>query len=173
MNPELVLGFDIQPKRLGWAYYDALYRKSGCITFSNLKFEEPFLWQQVDRAVLIVLEEVDKINGKILGFYIEQPFLLSVKIAYNYGYIMAFLRVALEKYEPDIGIEWFQPKEWRKLSIENGNASKEEIFQTAVSLGFQPENQDAADASLIAIAGRTTYDSFEARLPKNGSKELL
>lgn len=50
-------------------------------------------------------------------------------------------------------VNWVLPKVWKKLVLGNGNASKQDIMDWAVSQGFAPETQDQADAIAIAHYG--------------------
>jgi Holliday junction resolvasome RuvABC endonuclease subunit len=98
---------------------------------------------------------------------IEKPYVgVSPAIALAIAETMGAIEVLSSAAWPKAHIYRLTPSEWRKRCGLSGRATKAEVTERAKQIGFTPENQDAADAGLMAWAGALGQASPGARQGK-------
>jgi hypothetical protein len=140
-----VWGIDIAPTRIAIAVFrpDG-YRWSETTTLNKGG-------RQYDR-IRDALRSCEKDNGEPSQICIEQPALPFVKATFMAGAVCARLEDAIFGLHPHVIIRWMQPSEWRKWGGLSGRASKDEVMEFARNVGFAPDDQDQADAGVVALA---------------------
>ena len=83
---------------------------------------------------------------------IERPAYPFLKAAFSAGMVCGRLEDAIFGSWDDVVIRWMQPAEWRKLAGLSGRATKDEVMAWSFEEGYEPDDQDQADASAIACA---------------------
>jgi hypothetical protein len=155
----LCLGLDVSPKRLGWALArleDGAPVACGCesLDMTRTSYVEAFsyIWRAAAGA---------NGSGEVHYIAMELPALppkSGTRSAFLAG--CAWQRAydeAMRKW-PWAVVDEMQPSEWRQLAGLKGNASKAEVTEHALDIGFDTYLngglvQDAADAACIALAG--------------------
>jgi len=139
-----VWGIDISPTRIAVAVFgDDGYRWS-----ETTKLNDGRQYDRIRDALRICELE----NGEPTDICIEQPALPFVKATFMAGAVCARLEDAIFGIFPHVVIRWMQPSEWRKIAGMSGRASKDEVMEYAKESGFTPEDQDQADAGVVALA---------------------
>jgi hypothetical protein len=139
-----VWGIDISPTRIAIAVFgDDGHRWSETTTLKG--------GRQYER-IRDALRSCESSNGEPTDICIEQPALPFVKATFMAGAVCARLEDAVFAVFPHAVIRWMQPSEWRKISGLSGRATKDEVKQYAEECGFQPADQDQADAGIVALA---------------------
>jgi len=145
MNDQM-WGIDISPNRIAVAVYGGNPRHRWSET-TNLKDGRQYT------RIRDALRSCDVANGEPTDITIEKPALPFINATFMAGAVCARLEDALFNLYPHAIIRWMQPSEWRKIAGLSGRASKEEVMFYAVQNGYDPADQDQADAGVIALAG--------------------
>ena len=140
-----VWGIDVSPTRIAIAIYGGDKRWSG--TYALNKDNDQYT--SIRNALI---DAVRNANTEPTDICIEQPALPFARAAYMAGAVCARTEDAVLGRWPHVILRWMQPSEWRKIAGAGGRASKDEVMAHSFELGFDPADQDQADASLIAYA---------------------
>ncbi len=151
----LVVGLDPSPKRLGYAVARVSERGFRPLKCGTMHMEPGP--HAVVGAMKSVRRRIDALGGVVTLIGIEKGFVgvnqaVAGQIMETMGGVAALCAVAW----PHPEIKRVTPSGWRKLSGLSGRASKAEVFERALQLGWEIRDgdQDAADAALIAWAAR-------------------
>lgn len=96
--------------------------------------------------------DASKENAEPTDVCVEQPALPFARAAYMAGAVCARTQDAVFGRWPHVVMRWMQPTEWRKIAGLGGRASKSDVLAWSLEMGFDPTDQDQADASAIAVA---------------------
>ncbi len=148
---EFVWGIDVAVSRLAFAFA-AL--PNGPIAVESLRLDTEFREGQrlglIDRQVRIFARQV---NGEhpAAVVWIEQPTGAhpSPALMYVAGVVQAALFETLA-----VPVWTIPPASWKKNSVGQGNATKDQVAAWVRERGGECETQDEADAYAIAAAGR-------------------
>lgn len=139
-----VWGIDISPTRIAIAVYgDDGYRWA-----ETTRLNDGRQYERIRDA----LRSCENGNGEPSDICVEQPALPFVKATFMAGAVCARLEDAIFGVFPHAIIRWMQPSEWRKIAGMSGRASKDDVYGFSCGIGFDPADQDQADASVIAFA---------------------
>ncbi len=147
--PQLTVGLDPDTKVLGWAVKSERGPvKCGTIALSGMGTRAQVL------HALTEIEDITRTCGGDVGtVVIEQPFVgPNARSALQLAEAMGQAMMAAELTWPGARIERMQPSTWRKRAGISGRASKLEVAFHARALGWDPPDQHAADAALMAEA---------------------
>lgn len=139
-----VWGIDVSPTRVALA----VYRPDGYRWSETTSLKDGRQYERLRDA----LRSCERANGEPSEICIEQPALPFVKATFMAGAVCARLEDAVFGLFPHAVIRWMQPSEWRKIAGMSGRASKDEVMAFAIAAGFEPEDQDQADAGVVALA---------------------
>jgi hypothetical protein len=146
-DDQAVWGIDISPTRIAVAVYTTGGKHAKTYPLTN----GPGQYTEI-RDALIDVARSEWVWGEPTDVCIEQPALPFAKAAFWAGAACARTEDAVLGRWPHVVIRWMQPAEWRKIAGIGGRATKDEVKAWSHELGFAPEDQDQADASLIAYA---------------------
>lgn len=162
----LVLGLDPSPLRLGYALAEwDLGTPRWCGTLEIFKADAGWRERQIQQALgkINYTLTIKYPQFAIAAISVEAMFMGpskgdSIDLADNAG-IVCGLAASMWENTP---IYRFRPAEWRKANGLKGNATKQECYEHAKLVGFDPPpiittkdklgGQDAADAGLIGLA---------------------
>ena len=134
-----ILGIDVQPTRLGFAVMvDG--KPHDCWTTHIDGFPT-----KIAAALADCPPRIDRIAR-------EWPITRFVSHARRYGAVEARLDDAIFGMWPDVNLVAYKPNEWKVRCDLPGNASKDLVMECARANGWNPLDQDAADAACIAMA---------------------
>lgn len=143
-----ILGIDVQPTRLGFAVIvDGKPHDCWTTHIDGLP-------TKIGAALADCPARIDRIAR-------EWPITRFVSIARRYGAVEARLDDLIFESWPGVELVAYKPTEWKVRCDLPGNASKELVMAHARENGWNPPDQDAADAACIAMAAVKAMD--EAR----------
>lgn len=147
--PELTVGLDPDTNVIGWA----VKSNRGPIRCGTIKLAEMGTHAQLLHALTEVEEITRQCGGDVGTVVIEMPFVgPNASSALKLAEAMGQAKMAAELTWPGARIERMQPSTWRKRAGISGRASKLEVAFHARALGWDPPDQHAADAALMAEA---------------------
>lgn len=141
-------GIDVSPTRIAIAVYSESGKRWSS-TYSLNRDDDQY------GAIRDALVDASKHNNEPTDICIEQPALPFARAAYMAGAVCARTQDAVFGRWPHVILRWMQPTEWRKIAGIGGRATKDEVMAWSIEEGFEPEDQDQADASAIAYARHT------------------
>ncbi len=147
--PSLTVGLDPDTKVLGWAVRsDRGPVRCGTVDLATMGTRAQLL------HALSEVEAVTRTCGGDVGtVVIEMPFVgPNAKSALQLAEAMGRAQLAAEMTWPGARIVRMQPSSWRKAAGLSGRATKLEVAFHARALGWDPPDQHAADAALMAEA---------------------
>lgn len=143
-DQQKVWGIDVSPTRIAVA----VYSEAGTRWTETSPLNEGPQYEAVRDALV----SASRANGEPTDVCIEQPALPFARAAYMAGAVCARTQDAVLGRWPHVVIRWMQPSEWRRIAGLGGRATKQEVFDWSLAFGFDPADQDQADASAIAYA---------------------
>lgn len=164
----LVMGLDPSPMRLGFGFVELLTGKPRwCGTAHIYLPDKGWRDKQLKRAFTNIKQSLtDKRDAHytVPLIVIEQMFVgPNPKTSLDLANVAGWTGGIASGFWDDALFDFYAPAEWRKSNGLPGNATKEDCYAKAVSLGFDPPprlkdkkkdtGQDAADAALMARAG--------------------
>lgn len=146
-DDQLVWGIDISPTRIAIAVYGEGTRVSATTSIVNGHGQYEGI-----RGALREMSRNDSVWSEPTDICVEQPALPFAKAAFWAGAACGRVEDAILGRWPHIVLRWMQPSEWRKIAGIGGRATKDEVMAWSIETGFEPDDQDQADASAIAYA---------------------
>ncbi len=143
MNNKKILALDLGTKT-GWAIKSQNKITSGTIEFKPSRFEGGGMrYLRFQKW----LEEVNQLtNGIDLVYFEEVRRHLGVDASHAYGGFMAYLTGWCESKNPKIPYLGIPVKVIKKHITGNGNSKKEVVGEAVKKLGFNPVDDNEADA---------------------------
>lgn len=140
-----IWGIDVSPTRIAIAVYSPAGKRWAETTPLNTGDDQYVL-------VRNALISASRNNNEPTDVCVEQPAMPFARAAYMAGAVCARTQDAIFGRWPHVVLRWMQPSEWRKIAGLGGRASKDEVMLWSIEMGFNPKDQDQADASAIAVA---------------------
>ena len=143
MNNKKILAIDLGTKT-GWAIKSQNQITSGTIEFKPSRFEGGGMrYLRFQKW----LEEINQLtNGIDLVYFEEVRRHLGVDASHAYGGFMAYLTGWCESKNPKIPYLGIPVKVIKKHITGNGNSKKEVVIEAIKKLGFNPVDDNEADA---------------------------
>ena len=142
-----VWGIDISPTRIAIAAYGDTNRYANTW---KLDHKVELAQYKGIRDALVSCAYAN--GGRPEHICIERPAYPFLKAAFSAGMVCGRLEDAIFGRWDDVVVRWMQPAEWRKLAGLSGRATKDEVMAWSFDEGYDPKDQDQADASAIAFA---------------------
>lgn len=143
MNNKKILALDLGTKT-GWAIKSQNQITSGTIEFKPSRFEGGGMrYLRFQKW----LEEINQLTGGIdLVYFEEVRRHLGVDASHAYGGFLAYLTGWCEEKNPKIPYLGIPVKAIKKHITGNGNSKKEVVIEAVKKLGFNPKDDNEADA---------------------------
>jgi Holliday junction resolvasome RuvABC endonuclease subunit len=143
MNNKKILALDLGTKT-GWAIKSQNQITSGTIEFKPSRFEGGGMrYLRFQKW----LEEINQLTDGIdLVYFEEVRRHLGVDASHAYGGFLAYLTGWCEEKNPKIPYLGTPVKAIKKHITGNGNSKKEVVIEAVKKLGFNPKNDNEADA---------------------------
>ena len=143
MNSKKILALDLGTKT-GWAIKSQNQITSGTVEFKPSRFEGGGMrYLRFQKW----LEEINQLtNGIDLVYFEEVRRHLGVDASHAYGGFMAYLTGWCESKNPKIPYLGIPVKTIKKHITGNGNSKKEVVIEAIKKLGFNPVDDNEADA---------------------------
>ena len=170
----LLAGFDVSPRRMGWALCDLVSGEPvacGCEAIELPKNgwdRKQIIWGLNNAGLFDWMD-----SWKVRAVYLEHPISRFNLVSYHAGFAVGMTAAEVQRRWPHAPVEYLKPSEWRLLAGLKGNASKADVYVEALrvlkvtDVGDMP-NQDAADALLIAVAGQRRNGENWSRAVERG-----
>lgn len=158
----LLLGIDVSPKRLGWGLVDLVTGEPVACGCESIDLpDHGWMHKQVQRALLDGPCSVVGIGAdtlwEIQAVYIEDTAQAGKYRQHDAGRAQGIVQAEVERRWPWATVQFLKPSEWKKLAGLKGNATKLDVWEHANHEALRlmrGQQQDAADALLIAVAGQ-------------------
>ncbi len=143
MNNKKILALDLGTKT-GWAIKSQNQITSGTIEFKPSRFEGGGMrYLRFQKW----LGEINQLTGGIdLVYFEEVRRHLGVDASHAYGGFLAYLTGWCEEKNPKIPYLGIPVKAIKKHMTGNGNSKKEVVIEAVKKLGFNPKDDNEADA---------------------------
>jgi len=143
MNNKKILALDLGTKT-GWAIKSQNQITSGTIEFKPSRFEGGGMrYLRFQKW----LEEINQLTDGIdLVYFEEVRRHLGVDASHAYGGFLAYLTGWCEDKNPKIPYLGIPVKAIKKHITGNGNSKKEAVIEAVKKLGFNPKDDNEADA---------------------------
>lgn len=143
MNNKKILALDLGTKT-GWAIKSQNQITSGTIEFKPSRFEGGGMrYLRFQKW----LGEINQLTGGIdLVYFEEVRRHLGVDASHAYGGFLAYLTGWCEEKNPKIPYLGIPVKAIKKHITGNGNSKKEVVIEAVKKLGFNPKDDNEADA---------------------------
>ncbi len=143
MNNKKILALDLGTKT-GWAIKSQNQITSGTIEFKPSRFEGGGMrYLRFQKW----LEEINQLTDGIdLVYFEEVRRHLGVDASHAYGGFLAYLTGWCEEKNPKIPYLGIPVKAIKKHITGNGNSKKEVVIEAVKKLGFNPKDDNEADA---------------------------
>ena len=143
MNNKKILALDLGTKT-GWAIKSQNQITSGTIEFKPSRFEGGGMrYLRFQKW----LGEINQLTGGIdLVYFEEVRRHLGVDASHAYGGFLAYLTGWCEEKNPKIPYLGIPVKVIKKHITGNGNSKKEVVIEAVKKLGFNPKDDNEADA---------------------------
>jgi Holliday junction resolvasome RuvABC endonuclease subunit len=143
MNNKKILALDLGTKT-GWAIKSKNQITSGTIEFKPSRFEGGGMrYLRFQKW----LEEINQLSHGIDQVYFEEVRRhMGVDASHSYGGFLAYLTGWCEDKNPKIPYLGISVKVIKKHITGNGNSKKEAVIEAVKKLGFNPKDDNEADA---------------------------
>ncbi len=153
MNDKKILALDLGTKT-GWAIKSQNQITSGTIEFKPSRFEGGGMrYLRFQKW----LEEINQLTDGIdLVYFEEVRRHMGVDASHAYGGFLAYLTGWCEDKNPKIPYLGIPVKAIKKHITGNGNSKKEAVIEAVKKLGFNPKDDNEADAlALLDLITKT------------------
>ncbi len=153
MNNKKILALDLGTKT-GWAIKSQNQITSGTIEFKPSRFEGGGMrYLRFQKW----LEEINQLSHGIDQVYFEEVRRhMGVDASHAYGGFLAYLTGWCEEKNPKIPYLGIPVKVIKKHITDNGNSKKEAVIEAVKKLGFNPKDDNEADAlALLDLITKT------------------